>query len=80
MVNAGWFGSMRSGIFLQMKFIIFQGCSTKQAAFLPGQPAQFNQFLIQPLLLVHFSQNAVFIGCIIFFSNFSHLPELIFTP
>ena len=52
MVNAGWLGSMQSEIFLQMKFIIFQGCSTKQAAFLPGQPAQYNQLLIQSLFLV----------------------------
>ena len=29
MVNAGWLCSMRSEIFLQMKFIIFQGCPTK---------------------------------------------------
>ena len=52
MVNAGWLGSMRSEIFLQMKFIIFQGCSTKQVALLPGQPVPYNQLLIQPLLLV----------------------------
>ena len=32
-VNAGWLSSIRSNILLQMKFIIFQGCSTKQAAF-----------------------------------------------
>ena len=37
MVNVGWLCSMRSEIFLQMKFIIFQGCPTKQVAFLPGQ-------------------------------------------
>ena len=36
MVNAGWLGSMQSEIFLQMKFIIFQGCPIKQAVFLPG--------------------------------------------
>ena len=29
MVNAGWLSSKRSEIFLQMKFIIFQGCFTK---------------------------------------------------
>ena len=29
MVYAGWLYSMRSKIFLQMKFIIFQGCPTK---------------------------------------------------
>ena len=39
MVNAGWLGSMQSEIFLMMKLIIFQVCSTKQAAFLPEQPA-----------------------------------------
>ena len=38
MVNAGWLGSIQSEIFLQMKFIIFQGCPTKQAAFLPRLP------------------------------------------
>ena len=39
MVNVGWLCSMGSEIFLQMEFIIFQGCPTKQAAFLPGQPS-----------------------------------------
>ena len=52
MVNADWLGSMRSEIFLQMKSIIFQGFLTKQAAFLPGQPAPYNQLLIQALLLI----------------------------
>ena len=37
---------------LQMKLIIFQGCPIKQAVFLLGQPASYNQFFIQPLLLV----------------------------
>ena len=50
MVNGGWLISMWSEIFLQMKFIIFQGCPTKQAAFLSWQPAPYNQLLIQPLL------------------------------
>ena len=56
MVNAGWLGFIQSEIFLQIKFIIFQGCSTKQAAFLPGQPVTYNQLLIH-----HFSlfQNAI---------------------
>ena len=49
MVNAGRLGSMRSEIFLKMKFIIFQGCPTKQPAFLPGQHTPYNQLLIQPL-------------------------------
>ena len=52
MVNAGWLCSMWSEIFLQMKFIIFQGCPTKQAAVLAGQPVPYNQLLIQLLLLV----------------------------
>ena len=51
-VNAGWLSSMESNTCLQMKFIIFQGCSTKQAAFLPGQFSPRNQVLIQPLLVV----------------------------
>ena len=34
MVNTGWIGSIRSEIFLQMTFIIFQGCLIKQAVFL----------------------------------------------
>ena len=50
--NTGWPGFMRSEIFLQMKFIIFQDFPTKQAAFLPRQPAIYNHLLIQPLLLV----------------------------
>ena len=52
MVNAGWLDSMRSEILFEIKFIIFQGCPTKHAAFLPWQPAPCNQLLIQPLLLV----------------------------
>ena len=44
MVNAGWLCSMRSEIFLQMKFIIFQSCPTK-----PGQPAPYNELLLQQL-------------------------------
>ena len=36
MVIVGWLRSMQSEIFLQMKFIIFQGFPTKQAAFLLG--------------------------------------------
>ena len=51
MVIAGWLGSMRSEIFLQMKFIIFQGCPTKQVAFLAGQPTPYDQRLIQAFLL-----------------------------
>ena len=47
MVNADWLCSMRSEIFLQMKFIIFQGCPTKL-----GQPAPYNQLLIQPLQIM----------------------------
>ena len=48
-VNAGWLHIMRSEILLQMEFIIFQACPTKQAAFLLGQPALYNQLLIQLL-------------------------------
>ena len=43
-MSAGWFGSMPSEMFLQMKLIIFQGSPTKQAAFLHGQPAPHNPF------------------------------------
>ena len=51
MVNAGRLGFLLSKIFLQMKLISFQGCPTKQAAFLSGQLAPYNQLFIQPLLL-----------------------------
>ena len=43
-----WFGSMRSEIFLQIKFFICQGCPTKQTTFLLGQPTPYDQ----PFLLV----------------------------
>ena len=59
-VNVGWLGSIRSEMFLIMKFIIFQGCLIKQAVLLPGQPVPYNQLLIQPLLLVpecYFAEN-----------------------
>ena len=36
MLNAGWLIFMWSEIFFQIKFIIFQGFPTDQAAFLPG--------------------------------------------
>ena len=49
MVNARWLHSMTSEIFLTIKFLIFQGCPTKQAAFLLGQPAPYNQLLIRPM-------------------------------
>ena len=52
MMNAGGLGSIQSEIFLQIKFIIFQGYPIIQVVFLPGQPAPYNQLLIQPLLLV----------------------------
>ena len=38
--------------FLANKIYLFQGCPMKQAVFLPGQPAPYNQLFIQPLLLV----------------------------
>ena len=53
-VNTSWLRSIRSEIFLQMKFIFFQSCPIKQAIFLPGQPARYNQLLIQPIL--HFPE------------------------
>ena len=43
---------MKSEIFLQIEIMIFQGCPTKQAAFLHGQPAQNNKLFVEPLLLV----------------------------
>ena len=78
MVNTGWLGSLWSEVFLQMKFVIFQGCSTKPAPFLPEQPASYNQLLIQPLLFVqiltHFFLRMQFLlAAMFFFSIFSHL-------
>ena len=46
---SGWLRSMQSETFSQIKFIIFQGCLTKQVAFLLGQHAQYDQLLIQKL-------------------------------
>ena len=51
-VNVGWFCSMQQEIFLQIKFIIFQGHFSKQVAFLSGHLSPLNQLLIQLLLLV----------------------------
>ena len=51
LANTGCVGSLRSDIFLQIRFIIFQDCPTKQAAFSPEQLAPSNQLLIQPTLL-----------------------------
>ena len=59
-MNTGWLCSMRSEIFLQMKFIHFQDFPIKQAVFLPRPLAPKNQLLIQPLLLFpewYFAQN-----------------------
>ena len=44
-------GYIRSKLFLKMKVIIFQWCAIKQAVFLLGQPAPYNQLLIQPLCI-----------------------------
>ena len=52
MMDAGWLGSIRSEMFLQIKFIVFQDCPTKQLSFLSGHSAPYNQLLIQPVLLV----------------------------
>ena len=41
--------------FVVNKIYLFQGCPIKQTVFLPGQPAPYNQLLIQPLLF----QNAI---------------------
>ena len=43
-ISAGWFGSMLSEMFLQMKLIIFQGCPTKRAAFLHVHTAPYNPY------------------------------------
>ena len=51
-MNASWSGSMRSEIFLQIKFITLQGCPTKKAAFLPRQPTPYSQLIIQAVLIV----------------------------
>ena len=83
MVNTGWLVSLWSEVFLQMKFVVFQGCSTQLAPFLPGQPASYNQLLIQPLLFVqiltHFFLRMQFLlVAMFFFSIFSHLFEFVF--
>ena len=44
MMSAGCFASLPSEMFLQIKLISFQGCPTKQAAFLHGQSAPHNPF------------------------------------
>ena len=90
MVNAGWLNSKQSEIFLQMEFIIFQDFF--YIAFLPGQSAPYNRFLVQPLLFSHkmlklrfWNFKSVFlrmqfslVAAIFFYSSFSHLFELIF--
>ena len=49
MVNSGWLGFMWSEVFFAKEIYHF---SIKQATFLPGQFAPYNQLLIEPLLLV----------------------------
>ena len=44
MIGAGWFGSMLSEMFLQMKLVIFHGCPTIQAAFLHGHPTPHSPY------------------------------------
>ena len=86
MVNVGWLCSMRSEIFLQMKFIIFQGCPTKQVAFLPGQPVQRIDSLFSNLCLFRkaniilrsFLSECTFQWLQLFSSSFGYLFELIF--
>ena len=52
MVNAVWLGSIQSEIFLQMKFVFFQGYPIKKAARSPDQPATYSQLIIQPFVFV----------------------------
>ena len=60
MVNVGRLGFMQSEIFMKMKFIIFQDCPTKQAAFLPRQLAPYNQLLIQLCLFQNVISHKMF--------------------
>ena len=64
MMNVGWLGWIQTEIFLQIKFIIFQGCRTKQEALL----RIFYKMLKLGFLNVKSinSQIVVFIGCNIF--------------
>ena len=52
MMNADWLDTIQSKVFLQMKFIILKSSPTKQTVFLPGQPAPYNQLLMEPHLFV----------------------------
>ena len=56
MMNAGRLNSMRSEIFFQMKFVIFQGCLTKQAAFYLASPPHIISSLFNQSCLL---QNAI---------------------
>ena len=64
--------------FLQIKFIIFQGCPIKQVVYLPGHPTPYNQLLIQPLLLVPECCFAENFEARVSFSSFGYQFELIF--
>ena len=51
LANTGWVGSLRSDIFLQIRFIIFQDCHTKQAAFHLSSPLHIISSLFSPFCL-----------------------------
>ena len=51
MIDEGWLASIQSEVFSQVKFIIFQGCPTNQASFLPGYSAPYNNVTNITLLL-----------------------------
>ena len=66
-----WLGSIRSEIFLLIKFIFFQGCPITCPFYL-GSPLHvisslFSHFCLFQNAILKFSQNLVFIGCNIFF-------------
>ena len=55
MVNAGWLCSMGSEIFLQMKFIIFEGCPIKTLFYLRSllhiMSSLFSQYIAHDITL-----------------------------
>ena len=75
-MNTGWAGSIRSEVFLQMKFIIFKAVSSKMLSFYLGSPLHvisslFSQFCLLQNAILHKMLRSGFWNCKSFFSEFS---------
>ena len=91
MMNAGWLGSIRSEIYLQMRFIIFKAVPSNRLPFYLGSPLHVISSLFSQNAILHKMSKLRFsnfkpiflriqfsLVATFFFSSFGYLFELIF--